>query len=570
MVANTPGEVVAVLEAVDDATIAGSWAAGFVSYEAAAGLDATLPVRRRTGNDDPSGELPLAWFCLFAPPRTTGALDFGTDAPMEYSSKRWRAGWDIASYSRNLDAVREHIAAGDTYQCNLTVRLHSRLDGDLRGFYRDIALAQRGAYNAYIDTGRFVVASASPELFFEWNGDLLSARPMKGTIARGRRPDEDREHADRLANSLKDQAENVMIVDLVRNDIGKLALFGSVEVPAILELERFETLWQLTSTVTGRLRPSTTLVEIFQALFPCGSVTGAPKRRTMALIAELEESRRGAYCGAVGFVAPLQVGLRARSNVAIRTAVVDRATRHAVYGTGGAVTWDSTAEGEHAELLAKSVILGVRFEEFDLVETMGYRPGDGAHILDRHLDRLAASAWYFGFFFDASRLDDALSEALAGATLPRRIRVTLSRSGAIDLQLSSTPPVLERPVLLAVDFDPVDSSSVWLYHKTTRRAAFEERAQRHLEADDVVLVNERGEITESTIANVAVLVDRRWSTPPVDSGCLPGVERGRLIELGKLVERTVTLDELYAADGVALVSSLSRWRDATVLPRVER
>ncbi|MCL4445803.1 MAG: aminodeoxychorismate synthase component I, partial [Actinobacteria bacterium] len=487
LVANTPGDVVAVLKAVEDATIAGSWAAGFVSYEAAAGLDAALPVRRLTCNDDPSGELPLAWFCLFAPPRTTGALDFGTDTPLEYSSTRWRAGWDIAAYSRNVDAVREHIAAGDTYQCNLTVRLHSRLDGDLRGFYRDIALAQRGAYNAYIDTGRFVVASASPELFFEWNGDLLSARPMKGTIARGRRPDEDREHADRLANSLKDQAENVMIVDLVRNDIGKLAHFGSVEAPAIFELERFETLWQLTSTVTGRLRPTTTLVDIFQAMFPCGSVTGAPKRRTMALIAELEESRRGVYCGAVGFVAPLQVGLRARFNVAIRTAVVDRATRHAVYGAGGAVTWDSTADAEHAELLAKSAILGVRFEEFDLVETMGYRPSDGVHNLDRHLDRLAASAWYFGFFFDASRLDDALSEALAGATLPRRIRVTLSRSGAIDLQLSSTPPVLERPVLLAVDFDPVDSSSVWLYHKTTRRAAFEERAQRHLEADDVVL-----------------------------------------------------------------------------------
>jgi para-aminobenzoate synthetase/4-amino-4-deoxychorismate lyase len=555
--------VLPVLRAVEAAAASGRWAAGFVAYEAAGGLDPTLPTRA-LGPGEPFGELPLAWFCLFDAPRSVASLRPEVEMEESYAVAPWKPDWDRAGYERKLDRIREHLAAGDTYQCNLTVRLRSQADGDLLGLYRDLALAQRGAHSAYVDTGRHVIASASPELFFDWTGDRLTTRPMKGTAPRGRWSAEDAARAEGLAGSVKERAENLMIVDLLRNDLGKLADVGSVEVPALFEVERYETLWQLTSTVTARPRPATALADVFRALFPSGSVTGAPKRSTMALITEVEESRRGVYCGAVGIVAPPGAPFQARFNVAIRTVVVDRATGDAVYGTGGGITWDSTAGAEHAELLTKAAILHRRREECSLLETMGYRPGTGLRNVERHLGRLAASAGYFGFDLDEARVRSALRDALAGVSAPRRVRLVVSRTGVPAVELAPMPPRRRAPVVLAADDQPVDSSDVWLYHKTTRRSTYEARSARHPGSDDVLLVNERGEVTESTIANVAVFLDGRWWTPPIGSGCLPGVERGRLIEKGRLAERNFTFEDLRTAEGIALVSSLRGWRPATL------
>ena len=325
-------------------------------------------------------------------------------------------------------------------------------------------------------------------------------------------------------------------------------------------------MWQLTSTVAARPRPGTALVEVFEALFPCGSVTGAPKRATMALIAELEDGRRGAYCGAVGVVAPPGAPFRARFNVAIRTVVVDRATRAALYGTGGGVTWSSSAEAEHAELLAKAAILSVPAEEVELFETIGWRPGEGLRNLDRHLARLESSAGYFGFPFDPGAARKALDEALEGASEPLRVKLLLSRSGSLSVQRAPMPPAPAGPVRLEVDPEPVDSSELWLYHKTTRRSLYEASAARHPAADDVVLLNERGELTETTIANLALCIGGRWWTPPVESGCLPGVERARLVERGELAERALRREDLLAAEAIALVSSLRGWRPAVLAP----
>ena len=568
LVANRAQDVIPVLRAVEDAALSGSWVVGFVAYEAAAGLDSALPVRAAQ-SDEPCGELPLAWFGVFPSAHDAGPLDGGLEMDGTYSHTPWEPAWDPDRYASRIGVVRERIAAGDTYQCNLTVRLHARVDGDTRGLYRDLALAQRGAYNAYLDTGRFVVASASPELFFDWGEDRLVMRPMKGTVRRGRWPGEDAERAQGLVRSVKDQAENVMIVDLLRNDLGKLAQWGSVEVTRLSELERFETLWQLTSTVSARPRPGTSLADIFEALFPCGSVTGAPKRRTMELIAGLEDSQRGVYCGAVGVVAPPESGYRARFNVAIRTVVVDRATGAAVYGTGGGITWGSTASAEIAESAAKAAILATPYEDFELVETMGYWPGAGLRNLDLHLERLRGTADYFGFVIDVARVRRALEDELAVARVSRRVRLTLSRSGSTTVSLSPMPPANQRAVVLALDTEPVDASSIWLYHKTSRRSIYEERVSRHPAADDVILTNERGEVTEATIANLCVRLDDRWWTPPIDSGCLPGVERRRLLEQGTVMERIVAIDDLYAADQIALVSSLRAWRPAVLLTSQE-
>ena len=345
-----PAGVAGVLQEVHDATEAGSWAFGYVGYEAASGLDPLLP-----GAPSAPGELPLVWFGLCGEP-----VPVAPPAPPEGAGPQpapWRPDWTDAEHARAVGVVRAHIAAGETYQCNLTDRLRSTVTGDVEQLYARLALAQRGAHNACLDLGRHVVASASPELFFEWTGDVVRTRPMKGTAPRGRTPAEDREHSRRLLASDKERAENLMIVDLLRNDLGRVAEVGSVVVDELFTLERYPTVWQLTSQVSARTRPGTGLLELFGALFPCGSVTGAPKRRTMQLIGELEPTPRGVYCGAVGLVAPPTAPVRARFSVAIRTAVVDRSTGAAVYGAGGGITWGSEAPAERAELLAKAAVL---------------------------------------------------------------------------------------------------------------------------------------------------------------------------------------------------------------------
>ncbi|WP_030443521.1 aminodeoxychorismate synthase component I, partial [Actinoplanes subtropicus] len=338
-------EVPRILREVELATAAGRWAYGYVGYEAAPGL----PVAARSA-DDP----PLVWFGLCEQP----VEDFLINSPEgEREQAEWIAGWTAAEHASAVAAVRSHIAAGETYQCNLTDRLRAAVDDPFH-LYARLATSQRAAYSAYLDAGRFVIAGASPELFFEWAGDRLRTRPMKGTARRDDDPVVDAGLARGLRTSAKEQAENLMIVDLLRNDLSRAAALGSVEVTELFAVERYPTVWQLVSEVAARLRPGCGLADIFTALFPCGSVTGAPKHRSMEIIRDLEAGPRGIYCGAVGLVAPPGAPFRARFNVAIRTAVLDRSTGIAVYGAGGGITWDSDAAAEHAELLTKAAVLG--------------------------------------------------------------------------------------------------------------------------------------------------------------------------------------------------------------------
>jgi para-aminobenzoate synthetase/4-amino-4-deoxychorismate lyase len=353
-----------------------------------------------------------------------------------------------------------------------------------------------------------------------------------------------------------------MIVDLLRNDLGRVAEVGSVVVDELFTLERYPTVWQLTSQVSARLRPGTGLLELFRALFPCGSVTGAPKRRTMQLIGDLEPTPRGIYCGAVGLVAPPSASFRARFNVAIRTVVIDRAGGEAVYGTGGGITWDSEAAPERAELLAKAAVLAHDVTEHRLLETLAFLPGQGLRNLDRHLARMADSSDWMGYPFDPTVATDAVRQALARRVEPARVRILLTRSGEVTVELEDMPPTSTRPVLLTVDDEPVDGSNPWLQHKTTRRDVYVTRALRHPEADDVVLVNQRGEVTETATANVAVRLGGRWWTPPTSSGCLPGVERARLMDGGRLHERVLSVLDLESAEEIAVLNSLRGWRTA--------
>jgi para-aminobenzoate synthetase/4-amino-4-deoxychorismate lyase len=557
LVAWRPDEVPAVLDEVERRSAAGWWAFGMVAYEAAAGLDPTLVTH------EPVEGLPLAWFGL-----TRTAEQVPVVAPGERSSAAagpWLLEWDAGRHGAAVATVRERIAAGETYQCNLTTRLTAPVSGDLTQLYRDLALGQRGAHHAFLDLGRFAVASASPELFFELRGDRILMRPMKGTAPRGRTTAEDAEAVARLRGSAKERAENVMIVDLVRNDLARLARTGTVTVPRLLDVERYPTVHQLTSDVTARLRPGVGLTGIFGALFPCGSVTGAPKARTMRLIREVEAGPRGIYCGAIGVVAPAGHPVGARFSVAIRTVVVDRERGTATYGTGGGVTWSSAPAAEYAELRAKARVLDARPEDFHLVETMRHEAGRGLRSLDAHLARVADSAAYFGFRFDGGAVRAALAERLAG-TGDARVRLRCHRDGALGVDVEDLPPPADGPVRLVVDPQPVDSTLCWPHHKTSRRAPYSGRLARHPGADDVLLVNERGEVTESCTANLAVRIGGTWWTPPLGSGCLPGVERGLLVAAGRLRERALRPGDLLRAEELALVSSLRGWRAATFVP----
>ena len=560
LAATTAADVVPVLAAVERATAAGCWAVGYVAYEAAAGLEPRWAAAFRP---DPQG-LPLAQFAICDPPAHVPPVAPPAGTARSYSMGPWQRSWTAEGHRADVERVRAHIAAGDVYQLNLTARMRAPVDGDLAELYADLVWAQRGRHAAYLDLGRFVVASASPELFVEWSTDRLLTRPMKGTARRGRTTGEDAARRDALLGSEKERAENLMIVDLLRNDLGRLAAVGSVAVPALVTAERYETVWQLTSDVTARPRSGTGLVDVFRALFPSGSVTGAPKQRAIELIGELEAEPRGVYCGAVGVVAPPGSPWRARFNVAIRTVTVDRDSGTAVFGTGGGITWGSDPAAEHAELLAKAAILAEPYEDFGLVETMAHVPGVGLRNLDRHLDRLVDSAAYFGFPVDRRAVAARLAAEVDGAPATR-VRLVLHRTGAVDVTRAPLPAPADRPVRLAMALEPVDAEQVWLAHKTTRRAVYDARAARSPAADDVVLVNRHGRVTETTIANLAVRLDGRWWTPPVSAGCLPGVERGRLLEAGTLAERDLSLADLRTAAAVAVVSSVRGWRPAVLV-----
>ena len=562
--ARRPAEVPTVVDAAEAAAARGLWVAGMVTYEAAPGLDPALRVRTRT-EGDPFAELPLAWFALFEARQET-TLPAPPEEPSPPPASAWTPSIGREAYDAAIERIHDHIAAGDTYQVNLTLRLRASVAGDPKGLYRDLCYAQRGAYSAYLDLGRYRVLSASPELFFRIDGSTVATKPMKGTAPRGRWLAEDEEIRARLRGSIKERAENAMIVDLLRNDLTRVARVGSVRWSDVFEAERFETVWQLTSTVSAELRQGRSLRDVFGALFPSGSVTGTPKVRTMQLIADLEDSPRGAYCGTVGYLAPTgATGPRARFNVAIRTVVHDAVTGIAEYGVGGGITWDSRANAEYDEVVTKARVLTHRRPAFRLLETLRFDPEDGYRRLDEHLARLRASAAYFGFAEDEGAIRAALDRE-AGRFPGRvvRVRLVLDRRGHVETGAAPLSSPGER-VRLALDRDhPVDPSDVFLFHKTTLRERYEDATARHPDADDVILINDRGEVTETTIANLAVRLDDRWWTPPLEAGLLPGCERAALLDAGSIAERSIRVEDLEIADGLAVLSSVRPWRDAVL------
>ncbi len=545
IVARRPGDVASALCAVEaEVEKGGWWAAGFVSYEAAPAFDSALTVRRED-------RFPLLWFGIYGGPVRSSA--FPASSSTVAPPADWRPSVTAEEYRDAIGRIKEYIRSGDTYQVNYTYRLTSRFDGGPFELFTAIVPAQRASCAAFIDTGEWALCSASPELFFRLDGDAIESRPMKGTAPRGLSAADDLARAASLRASTKERAENVMIVDMVRNDCGRIAETGSVEVASIYDVEKYPTLWQMTSTVRARTRAG--LAGILGALFPPASVTGAPKPRTMAIIAELESSPRRAYTGAIGFWGP---GRRAQFNVAIRTVLVDTARREAEYGVGGGIVWDSTAEGERDECATKARVLAARQPEFSLLETMRWSPDEGYFLLEKHLARLAASAGYFDYPMRPGQAEkelDALARRLPHR--PHRVRLLLDRKGSVAVEAAALAPRGgAAPLRVALARAPIDPADPFLYHKTTRRRVYEEARAGRPGFDDVILYNGRGEVTESTIANVAVEIGGVLCTPPVSCGLLPGTFRELLLDRGEVRERPVTLAELRESPRAVLFNSV--------------
>ena len=534
-------DVLRVLEFAESAAHAGSYVAVMLSYEAAPAFDLALVTH-------PPSDFPLAWAGVFSDP-----LDVATEERPPTSPKSWTPGVSRVEYDRAVARIRELIAAGDTYQVNYSFPLTATFNADPYAWYQDLFLAQGAQYSAYLDLGRYKVLCLSPELFFERRGNHVITRPMKGTARRGRWPAEDQELAQRLQRSPKDRAENVMIVDLLRNDLGKVSVPDTVRVSSLFDLERFETVWQMTSTVESTLNDGTSLVELMTALFPCGSVTGAPKIRTMQIIRELERFPRGAYTGAIGFLKP---GGDCVFNVAIRTVVIDTESNVATFGVGGGVTIDSTAEREYEECLVKSRFLHTSPAAFQLFESILLEGGE-YFLLPQHLERLKNSAEFFGFTFCEDEIEQALdtvaAENPAGAL---KVKLTLSKHGHVETETSAI--AIREHWRVALANQPVDALDRFLFHKTTRRDFYNAQLEARPDCDDIIFWNERGEITESSIANVVVSIDGQLFTPPVESGLLAGTFRNQLLHQGTIKERVITIEEYKRANEIFLINSVRK------------
>lgn len=532
------------LQTVENLVNENNWhAAGFIGYEAAGGFDSNLQTLD-------SQRFPMLWFGLYAQPQKI-KLPAPTQ-PFEFHN--WRAADEQEVYNTSIQKIKGQIASGRTYQINYTLRLQTEFTSAAWDFFLHLARGQN-RYGAYLNMEDYAICSASPELFFELDGETIVSRPMKGTVKRGRTTAEDKEQSAWLKNSEKNRAENVMIVDMLRNDIGKIAQIGSVHVPKLFEVETYPTLLQLTSTVQARTHAS--LTKIFSALFPCASITGAPKVSAMKIIAELETTPRKIYTGSIGFIAPNR---QAQFNVAIRTALIDKKKRTAEYGVGGGVVWDSESGDEYNEALLKARVLSKPYQDFSLLETLLWTPSDGYFLLDKHIARMADSAGYFNFPFSEKAFIDLLNEIKVNFASPQRLRILLSSAGKLTYEAKEF--IHEKKTLTAKLADaPINSADVFYFHKTTNR----EKYPAETGFDDILLFNEKKELTEFTIGNLAVKMNGQLFTPPISCGLLSGTYRAHLIETGQVVERSVLVNELKECEEIFRVNSIRKWERVEII-----
>lgn len=546
----------------------GCYLAGYFGYECGYHFEDIAAV--------PASEVPIAFFSIFRSPLVFDHMKGRFEnqrpnfykspsddqpTPRQYKTSRLQLEISEQDYSKKLNRIKDYILSGDTYQINFTTRYRFDFEGSPLDLYEDLKSKQKVGHGAFIQSNGRHILCFSPELFFRYRDGAIITKPMKGTAKRGRTSEEDRYWEAWLRQDEKNRAENLMIVDLLRNDLGRISEIGSVKVRELFASERYQTLFQMTSTIEGKIRKDATYYDVLRSLFPCGSVTGAPKIRAMQIIHELETSPRGVYTGAIGYFSPEN---EAVFNVAIRTVVVEGYKGE--MGVGSGVVFDSVPEDEYAECELKARFLTAPSEEFDLLETTLW--DDGFPFLDRHMRRLQESAHYFDYRCDVGAITQELYKIsrtfLAGKKYKLRLR--LDSSGRTSIEYSLIDDGLgSRPSVVALSTARTNSRERFLFHKTTNRRFYDDVFRKACEIDltDVIFMNEKDQITEGTRNNIVIRTDDRLITPPVECGLLNGVYRQYLLETQtNMIEKAITVDDLQNADAIYVCNAVRGMREA--------
>ena len=525
-------EVANLLAQVESYQKQGYYVVGYVSYEAAPAFEEKFAVHKAPL----LGEY-LLYFTVHDRVETS-------PIPLTYDEvdlpSNWQEVTSAEDYEKAIAQIHYHLRQGDTYQVNYTVQLKQDLSANPFAIYNRIVVEQEAGYNAYVEHDDMAVISMSPELFFEQNGRELTTRPMKGTTKRGLNDDDDLKEAAWLEQDPKNRSENMMIVDLLRNDMNRISEVGSEHVERLCQVEQYSTVWQMTSTIKSQLRPDVDLVEIFRSLFPCGSITGAPKIATMEIIEDLEPQPRGVYCGTIGLLLP---NGRRIFNVAIRT--IQLYQGKAIYGVGGGITWDSTWESEYREVHQKSAVLYRKQARFQLITT-GKISQKNLLFEEQHLERLRTSSRYFAFPFDLEDLRQKIEAECqtCAANQDYRLRISLGKSGEIEVDRQVLTPLSPSFCEAKLCLQEANLQQAFTYFKTSHRPNL------NLGEQEIIYYNKSGELLETSIGNLVLKIDGKLYTPPIRLEILPGIYRQHLLETGQVEEKVLTLKDLAQAEAI--------------------
>ncbi|OCG74145.1 aminodeoxychorismate synthase, component I [Gilliamella sp. Nev6-6] len=532
------------LDEVEKLTQQGYFAVGYLAYESAMGLNSANQTKN---SHDFNQDLPLLLFGIFDDVAVLKQPEISKYTPPNFDLISDTA---FDEYQQKIAYIKSQIELGNTYQTNYTIQFTAPFNESAIDYYHFLQKNNQADYCAYLEFDDYYILSISPELFFKLDNNIITTKPMKGTTGRGLNNQQDKQQLD-LLFSEKNQAENMMIVDLLRNDLSRIAKPGSVTVPQLFEAEKYPTVWQLTSTIQGELKDDANLYQIFQALFPCGSITGAPKTSTMQIIADSENTPRGIYCGTIGYIEPYMN--KAIFNIPIRTLTVHNQQMY--YGVGGGITWDSTSQDEYNEILAKTAILHrTTSTPKYIIESLLLDKGQ-FFLLNEHLSRLAQSADYFDFNCDIHVIKLQLIK-LANS-MPNnlyKVRILQQKDGyyTISKDIINTPMNINE-IRLAPQC--VHTQNVYLYHKTSNREHFPDLAV----GKEYINFNQHNEVTEFVNGNLALLLNGQWFTPKKESGLLAGTMRQFYLDHNQLLEKTIVKDDFLNADKIAFINSVRKW-----------
>ena len=535
-------EVATCLDEIQNALNNGFYVAGYMSYEAAYAFSYRI-------NEFPSVTMPLLWFGVFTEP---AILSKGETK--DFSVGEWKLNQSKEEYEDAFHSIQQAIKGGETNQVNYTVQFQAPFSGCSLSYYEQLKRAQKGSYCAYLHLGNEQILSASPELFFRLHNNIITTKPMKGTIHRGKTFEEDIENAKWLASSKKNRLENDLITKLMVDELKTVTDGLSVEITDQYQVEKYPTVYQMTSTIKGRVLPHLTTIGVLKTLFPCGSITGVPKEKTMDIIAKLEKNSRNAYCGTIGYITPNNDAI---FNVPIRTVMIDQKNQLARYGAGGGITKHSIAKEEYKEALTKTKVLYHKQKPFHLLETFGLKQGNFI-AFEEHIQRIKKSAAYFDI---PIHIDSIMKELHILKKNNKhgewRIRLLVDHQGKAQFEVNSLPKSRKANVKLASS--PIDRNNIFLYHKTTNRTAYEKQLKDVDDVFDVLLWNENNEITEFTIGNIVVDLEGELLTPPVQCGLLPGTFREKLLKAGTIKECKITKEDLNYCKNIWLINSVREW-----------